>query len=449
MRIGGSSVAQCWRRRERRRASATSASWRGRPTASRLAFVAAVDPPRWIVGDRPPIGSAASRSSKLPTPTARRITRTDWRWDEVGHRDHWSHLFVIDVDAGAPPRQVTRGDWGVGAITWHPNGRTRGVRRRSQRAPRPACRARRSGRSTSTPGRVRTRSKPRCVLDAGGGAAHPAYSPDGRWLAAVGILAAATARRRDARPAARTGRRVAPARGAGARARPPDRELDRHRPHRLDGLRALRARCGATSARSSPSSPTADASLPERWQIDPRTRRAARRSARQRASEPTGRGPTSVTHVDRRLRARGIVSRSATPGGRGLEVMTRRPRRSSTAQFAHPHLVRHGVAASLHTTGDAPRRGARRRRTDRDVDRLATGCRRCRAADDRRRARRAARRMGAGAPRRDDRARQRRVPRGVPQHPGQRRLRTATGSARSSATGAVSTPTTCTPPSTT
>src|SRR5690606_40011327 len=70
------------------------------PDGHRLAFAASVDPPRTIVGERPPIGSAASRSAKLAAPLARRITRADWRWDEVVHRDHWSHGFVLDIDIG-------------------------------------------------------------------------------------------------------------------------------------------------------------------------------------------------------------------------------------------------------------------------------------------------------------------------------------------------------------
>ena len=209
------------------------------PDGSRLAFVAPVDPPRWIIGDHPPVGSKAGRAAKLPSPTTRRMRRTDWRWDEVGHRDRWSHLFVIDAASGAPPRQVTRGDFGVGAITWHPDGRT--VAFVADRSERPDLRSapddlvgRRRRRATL--GAIEAELRARCRR----GRQPPRLLARRTLVGGGRHPPTATARRRDARPAARAGGRVAPAGGAGARARPPDRELDRHRPDRLDGLRALR-----------------------------------------------------------------------------------------------------------------------------------------------------------------------------------------------------------------
>jgi len=158
------------------------------PDGRSLAFTAEVDPPRLIVGDRPPIGSAGWRSSKTPTPVARRISRTDWRWDEVGHRDHWAHLFVLELTRGARPRQVTSGDWGVSGITWHPNGRTIGFV--SDRGPEPDLHPCTSIWAVDVDAGPRSkRSLPRLVLAAAGGASRPAFSPDGRWLAAVGLLA--------------------------------------------------------------------------------------------------------------------------------------------------------------------------------------------------------------------------------------------------------------------
>ena len=64
-----------------------------------------------------------------------------------GHRDRWSHLFVIDRPRGRP-RQVTSGDWGVNDIAWHPmagpsRSRDPGPSRTS---PRPADLGRRRGR---------------------------------------------------------------------------------------------------------------------------------------------------------------------------------------------------------------------------------------------------------------------------------------------------------------
>ena len=159
------------------------------PDGTRLAFVAEVDPPRLITGDRPPIGSAASRRPKLPSPVSRRVRRTDWRWDEDGHLDHWSHLFVLDLAPGARPRQVTRGDWGVSAITWHPNGRV--VAFVSDQRPDADVRPRPSVWGVDvTVGPRAKGAVPRELLVAAGGAGYPSFSPDGRWLAAVGLLEA-------------------------------------------------------------------------------------------------------------------------------------------------------------------------------------------------------------------------------------------------------------------
>jgi dipeptidyl aminopeptidase/acylaminoacyl peptidase len=161
------------------------------PHGTRLAFTAEVDPPRFVVGDRPPVGSKASRSSKLPSPTARHVSRADWRWDDVGHRDRWAHLFVVGIDragrATAPPRQVTRGDWGVEHITWHPNGRTVAFTADLADDADLAPFTKIWGVDVDA-GERSKRSQPRLLLDAGGFANRPAFSPDGRWLAAVGVL---------------------------------------------------------------------------------------------------------------------------------------------------------------------------------------------------------------------------------------------------------------------
>ena len=157
------------------------------PDGTSIAFTADVDPPRFIVGDRPSIGTPAWRSATAPAPVARRITRSDWRWDEIGHRDHWAHLFVLDLVPGARPRQVTSGDWDVSGITWHPNGRT--VAFVSDQGPEPDLHPRTSIWAVDVDAGPRSkRSRPRMLLDAPGGANRPSFSPDGRWLAAVGLL---------------------------------------------------------------------------------------------------------------------------------------------------------------------------------------------------------------------------------------------------------------------
>lgn len=157
------------------------------PDGSQLAFVAAVDPLRFVVGDRPAVGTAAARSTKLRPPIARRIARADWRWDEAEHRDHWSHLFVTAADGTDAPRQVTSGDWGVSGITWHPDGRT--VAFEADLGDEPDLRPCSSIWSVDVDARPRSkRSAPRLLLATGAPLTKPAFSPDGRWLAAVGSI---------------------------------------------------------------------------------------------------------------------------------------------------------------------------------------------------------------------------------------------------------------------
>jgi dipeptidyl aminopeptidase/acylaminoacyl peptidase len=157
------------------------------PDGSRLAFTAGVDPHRFVVGDRPAIGTKASRSPKLRTPTARRIRRADWRWDEVGHRDHWSHLFVVPGDGAAPPRQVTSGQWGVSSLAWHPGGRM--IAFEADRGEEADLRPCSSIWAVDVDAGPRSkRSRPWPLLETGAPITKPAFSPDGRWLAAVGTL---------------------------------------------------------------------------------------------------------------------------------------------------------------------------------------------------------------------------------------------------------------------
>ena len=149
----------------------------------RLAFTAEVDPPRFISGPKRPISTRGpATGADAQTPLARHITRADWRWDEEGHRDRWSHLFVVEMPNGRP-RQITSGDWGVADIVWHPDGRTIGFT--SDRGPDSDLRPRTTIWAVDVDDRD---ADPREVLAPGGWATHAAWSPDGRWIAAQGVL---------------------------------------------------------------------------------------------------------------------------------------------------------------------------------------------------------------------------------------------------------------------
>ncbi len=152
------------------------------PDGTRLAFTAEVDPPRFLVGKVPPIGRHHPASWRDTSPVARRVTRADWRWDGVGHLDRWSHLFVVEAAAGATPRQVTSGDWGVSDIAWSPDGRT--VAFSSARGDDPDLRPWTSIWAVDVDA---PQAKPREIAAPGGWINHPAWSPDGRWIVGIGL----------------------------------------------------------------------------------------------------------------------------------------------------------------------------------------------------------------------------------------------------------------------
>jgi len=169
------------------------------PDGRRIAFTATVDPPRFLVGPTDAVdrqarsgaqqGELGSAATYRASPRARRMERTDWRGDGEGFRDRWSHLFVVDVAPRAAAIQVTRGDWGVSHITWHPDGRT--IAFTADRGPEPDLRPRTTIWAVDVGdagGTGWAETEPREVMAPGGWANHPAWSPDGRWLAAIGIL---------------------------------------------------------------------------------------------------------------------------------------------------------------------------------------------------------------------------------------------------------------------
>lgn len=177
------------------------------PDARRLAFGLEADPPRFLAGAEP-------RGDEAPL--ARRITRIDWRLDEVGHVDRWDHLHVVEARRGATAIRLTEGDWGVSGLAWSPDG----SRIAFVADPRPEADTRPRSSIWTVRANASVPEPPREVLALGGRAYDPAWSPDGRWLAAVGIEDA------DAFDDTSPGLVVGPADGSGpARAVAP--ELDR------------------------------------------------------------------------------------------------------------------------------------------------------------------------------------------------------------------------------
>jgi dipeptidyl aminopeptidase/acylaminoacyl peptidase len=343
------------------------------PDGSRVAFTAEVDPLRFVVGDRPPVGSTASRSSKLPAPTARRVARADWRWDDVGHRDRWSHLFVLDVTtagrADGPARQVTRGDWGVEHVTWHPNGRTVAFAANLGDDADLAPFTKIWGVDVDAGPRSK-RSQPRLLLDAGGFAGRPAFSPDGRWLAAVGVL--------DEWPLddVSPGLLIGPADGS----RPPwalgddlDRPFGNWADTDLNGWMVSGRYGPAWIDATTIAGVVTDRgrSLPERWAIDGRTGMLVSGPV---ASDRDAAGPwaDATTHAIGVAAGSSVITVLGTVGGRAMEVMTVDVSVDPSARPVPFALdARVGVAAALRPADDGARRGAGPGRADRDVDRLA------------------------------------------------------------------------------
>jgi dipeptidyl aminopeptidase/acylaminoacyl peptidase len=174
------------------------------PKGDRLAYTAEAGPARFLIPEGRPraTGKEEGQDKDDRVPLGRRITRANWRWDEVGHLDHWEHLFVVHARPGARPRQVTHGDWGVEQPSWDPDGRSLVFAAdRTATAdlyPRPSI------------WRVGLAGAPPVeILALGGPAGHPVVSPDGRRLAVVGVIEA------DALDDVSPGVVIAPADGSG------------------------------------------------------------------------------------------------------------------------------------------------------------------------------------------------------------------------------------------
>jgi dipeptidyl aminopeptidase/acylaminoacyl peptidase len=154
------------------------------PDGSRLALAMEGDRLRFIVG-REPRGDEE--------PVARRINRIDWRADDTGHVDRRSQVFLADAARQARPIALTDADWDVSGLAWSPDG-SRIAFAADPRAD-ADLRPRRSiwtvpaamhaaGVSQGATAPIAQATE---VLALPGDAHSPAWSPDGRWLAAIGM----------------------------------------------------------------------------------------------------------------------------------------------------------------------------------------------------------------------------------------------------------------------
>jgi dipeptidyl aminopeptidase/acylaminoacyl peptidase len=140
------------------------------PDGRRIAFTARTDPQRFIVGPVPKTGE----------PRSRRVTTLDWRWDETGYIDRVRQVHVVPVQEGGHARCLTGVPGGVSNIAWRPDGRavafTADPREHADRQPR-----------SSIWEVALAGGEPREILALAGPVGRPAYSPDGRWIAGVGV----------------------------------------------------------------------------------------------------------------------------------------------------------------------------------------------------------------------------------------------------------------------
>jgi dipeptidyl aminopeptidase/acylaminoacyl peptidase len=155
------------------------------PTGDRLAYTTEAGPARFLIPS-PARAGTTKESDGGRAPLGRRINRADWRWDEQGHVDHWEHLFVIGARRSARARQLTQGDWGVQQPSWDPSGRSLvfAADRTASADISPKTTIWRVGANAQA-----GTDEPIELMRLGGPASRPAISPDGRWLAAVGVTA--------------------------------------------------------------------------------------------------------------------------------------------------------------------------------------------------------------------------------------------------------------------
>ena len=140
------------------------------PDGQTLAFTAETGPQRLIVGPVPERGE----------PRARVITTLDYRWDEQGYLDRRSQAFIVAADGAAKPAQLTDLVCGISDLTWRPDGAALAF------AADPRADADRHPR-TSIWEVAADGGEPREILSLAGPVRLPAYAPDSRCIAGVGV----------------------------------------------------------------------------------------------------------------------------------------------------------------------------------------------------------------------------------------------------------------------
>ncbi len=141
------------------------------PDGRSIAYTAEAEELRFIIG----------RYNDEEEPLGRRIRRIDWRYDDHGPVDAWEHLYIADATRKGRVTRLTFGDFGVSELAWRPDGSE--IAFVADLGPEADLRPRTTIWAVPAAG-----GEPREIMALGGSVGAPAFSPDGRWLAGVGIL---------------------------------------------------------------------------------------------------------------------------------------------------------------------------------------------------------------------------------------------------------------------